>query len=176
MSSMKCDYQTYQGDHEALGHFQKVTTKDGVLSFHWSFQLSTLQSSSLIINISSTNSWHHSHHHQQTTQWHRGEEAQITRFRFRHPSQSSTVYPAAMYMLWGLCTLHLLARQVSYCRQFGFLFLCLCEIFWVLINSLYMWLVRGSLIITEIHTDKPTSWNSQQQTDIHQPAYTQSYR
>ena len=44
-----------------------------------------------------------------------------------------------MYLWWSLCTMHLPACQVSYCRQLRLLFLCLRDIFRVLINSLVCW-------------------------------------
>ena len=45
-----------------------------------------------------------------------------------------------MYLWLSLCSLYLLACQVSYCRQLRFLWLSLCDIFWELINSLVCWL------------------------------------
>ena len=41
------------------------------------------------------------------------------------------------YLWWSLCTLYLHICQVSYHRSF---LLCLCDVFWVLINSLVGWL------------------------------------
>ena len=41
-----------------------------------------------------------------------------------------------MYLRWSLCPLYLLACQVSSLRKLRSLLMCLCEVFWVLINSL----------------------------------------
>ena len=50
-----------------------------------------------------------------------------------------------MYLWWSLCTMHLPACQVSYCRQLRLLFLCLRDIFRVLINSLVYWFCAGAV-------------------------------
>ena len=44
-----------------------------------------------------------------------------------------------MYLWWSLCTLYLHACQASYHRRLRSLLLCLCYIFWALINSLVCW-------------------------------------
>ena len=48
-----------------------------------------------------------------------------------------------MYLWCSLCTLKLLACEVSYRRRLRCLLLCLCDVFWAVINSLVCWFFKG---------------------------------
>ena len=64
----------------------------------------------------------------------------------------------SMDLWWSLCTLYLLTCQVSYRRGLRSLLLCLCNVFWALINSLVCWPCSIQVWICNSMRDTNLTW------------------